>query len=123
MVFGCKEVFPFFWVCCVFWWTMILHDVNRDVVDTIGYKLVVYSSTSNNNENNNKEQLNTIIRNKLRHNTQLWEKLLYTTGGKLELTKCKFTILNWNQNKTSSNKKLQSEPIKIKDRKEDRVRR
>lgn len=31
----------------------------------------------------------------MRHNLQIWERLLYATGGKLELTKCKFTILRW----------------------------
>jgi hypothetical protein len=33
----------------------------------------------------------------LTHNAQLWENLLFTIGGKLEITKCKFVIYNWTQ--------------------------
>jgi hypothetical protein len=31
----------------------------------------------------------------LEHNAKTWEELLYTIGGKLELTKCKFTVFKW----------------------------
>jgi hypothetical protein len=31
----------------------------------------------------------------LEQNAQLWEKLLYTTGGWLEISKCKFAIFDW----------------------------
>jgi hypothetical protein len=31
----------------------------------------------------------------LTHNTQLWERLLHASGGKLELSKCKFTVMQW----------------------------
>jgi hypothetical protein len=33
----------------------------------------------------------------LQHNAATWEQLLYTIGGKLELSKCKFTVYNWKQ--------------------------
>jgi hypothetical protein len=32
---------------------------------------------------------------RLQQDAQLWEKLLYTTGGKLEIPKCVFTIFRW----------------------------
>jgi hypothetical protein len=31
----------------------------------------------------------------LQQDAQLWEKLLYVTGGKLEITKCKFALFTW----------------------------
>jgi hypothetical protein len=31
----------------------------------------------------------------LEHNAKMWEELLHTIGGKLELTKCKFTVFKW----------------------------
>jgi hypothetical protein len=31
----------------------------------------------------------------LTHNATTWEKLLHLIGGKLELTKCKFTVYSW----------------------------
>lgn len=31
----------------------------------------------------------------LRHDVQLWEKLLRVTGGKLEIPKCKFLVFTW----------------------------
>jgi hypothetical protein len=35
----------------------------------------------------------------LQQDAQLWEKLLYTTGGKLEIPKCVFTIFRWEYDK------------------------
>jgi hypothetical protein len=35
---------------------------------------------------------------KLQHDAQLLETLLFTTGGKLEITKCKFSLFTWNYN-------------------------
>jgi hypothetical protein len=40
--------------------------------------------------------------NILKHNAALWEKLLYTIGGKLEITKCKFVIYNWLNDKNGT---------------------
>jgi hypothetical protein len=31
----------------------------------------------------------------LQQDAQLWERLLYVTGGKLEITKCKFALFSW----------------------------
>jgi hypothetical protein len=31
----------------------------------------------------------------LQQNAQLWERLLFTTGGKLEISKCCFSIFDW----------------------------
>jgi hypothetical protein len=31
----------------------------------------------------------------LTHKTQLWEQFLHASGGKLELSKCKFTVMQW----------------------------
>jgi hypothetical protein len=41
--------------------------------------------------NNSRDTLLTM----LQHNTQLWESLLYHMGGKLEISKCKFSIMTW----------------------------
>jgi hypothetical protein len=35
------------------------------------------------------------IKEYLWHNATLWEKLLHTIGGKLEISKCKFYVYNW----------------------------
>jgi hypothetical protein len=35
------------------------------------------------------------IEDYLLHNAQLWERLLNATGGKLQISKCKFTIIQW----------------------------
>jgi hypothetical protein len=34
----------------------------------------------------------------IQHNATTWERLLFLIGGKLELSKCKFTIYNWTDN-------------------------
>jgi hypothetical protein len=41
--------------------------------------------------NNNRDQILSTIKS----NTTLWEQLLHQAGGKLEINKCKFTILTW----------------------------
>jgi hypothetical protein len=38
------------------------------------------------------------IKKKLVKNAKLWEELLFTIGGKLEITKCKFVVYKWDQN-------------------------
>jgi hypothetical protein len=35
----------------------------------------------------------------LQSNATTWEQLLHTVGGKLELSKCKFTVYDWYQDK------------------------
>jgi hypothetical protein len=35
------------------------------------------------------------IKDYLLHNAQLWERLLNATGGKLQISKCKLTIIQW----------------------------
>ncbi len=38
------------------------------------------------------------LKQTVQNNTKLWESLLHTIGGKLELTKCKFSVFNWQTN-------------------------
>ena len=78
--------------------------------------LFIVITDKNTLENNTEEQVNNMIREQLKHNTQVWEQLLHATGGKLELSKCKFTILNWNHNTTPRITTQSAEPIKIKDK-------
>ncbi len=55
----------------------------------------------------------------MRHNTQLWASLLNSTGGLLELPKCKFIILKWkfdaDGNATLDSKKVYILSVESKD--------
>jgi hypothetical protein len=43
-----------------------------------------------------------LLKQQVEQNTSLWEKLLFTIGGKLELTKCKFSTFAWHSDKNGT---------------------
>lgn len=53
------------------------------------------------------------IINIIQHNMQAWEQILFSSGGKLELSKCKFCILQWQHNKEGTYKLIPSDRMEI----------
>jgi hypothetical protein len=45
------------------------------------------------------------------HNATLWERLLYQIGGKLEISKCKFVVYNWEYNDIGNRDLIKSKSI------------
>ena len=49
--------------------------------------------------------------NILEHNATTWENLLFTIGGKLEISKCKFTVYKWETNKIGTMELVKNKSI------------
>jgi hypothetical protein len=61
----------------------------------------------------------------IKHNLQAWEHLLHTVGGKLEITKCRFSKLEWTSNSkgvyTLNQQNMDNDPISITDHETNRA--